>query len=374
MGQGYRSKFFENYAVNVLPKLSSLERERKVSCFKLIIIEISLFSVCLLMWNIFTFKNMMSLGFLDNFIYYAIFTILGSVPFFILIEMFVIPFKMNKNFTKKLKKLVVNNLMNSFDNICYHGKYLPIPLESLIISSEIIPSYTDHFSGRCEFDDSFTICYKGIKCCAAEAVISRDTDNGGVCFSGIILSFPFNKNVRAKTIIMPKPGRGEVFLANSIMICIIIALLCAIVSIGMKEVLIALGQNIVGLIILIFFVIIMIITLCYKKFIKIKLEDIVFDKYYTTYSEDQVEARYLLTPSFMERFKNLEKAYGSKDIRCAFFDDQIMFAISTNKDLFEIGSLYHPLSDSRQVETFYNEITAIFDIIDELKLNEKTGL
>ena len=111
-----------------------------------------------------------------------------------------------------------------------------------------------------------------------------------------------------------------------------------------------------------------------KKFQKVKLEDVIFDKDYNVASEDQVEARYLITPSFMERFKNLKKAYNSKSIKCALFDNQIMFAISTTKDLFEIGSMYHPLTDSRQVDRFFDEIIAILDIIEEFKLDEKTGL
>ena len=103
---------------------------------------------------------------------------------------------------------------------------------------------------------------------------------------------------------------------------------------------------------------------------KIKLEDTQFN----VSSKDEIEARYLLTPSFIERFKNLQMVYNSRDIKCAFFKDQIMFAINTQKDFFELGSLFVPMSDTRQIEKFYNEIIAIYDMIDYFKLNEKTGL
>ena len=42
-----------------------------------------------------------------------------------------------------------------------------------------------------------------------------------------------------------------------------------------------------------------------EKLQDVKLEDISFDKRFNVYTKDQVEARYLTTPTFMERLKNL---------------------------------------------------------------------
>lgn len=39
----------------------------------------------------------------------------------------------------------------------------------------------------------------------------------------------------------------------------------------------------------------------------IKLEDINFSKNFDVYSEDEVEARYLLTPTFIEKFLKLKR-------------------------------------------------------------------
>ncbi len=51
-----------------------------------------------------------------------------------------------------------------------------------------------------------------------------------------------------------------------------------------------------------------------------------------------------------------------------------MFAISTNKDLFELGSLYKSLKSKISIEEFYNEIRSIQEMINHLKLDEKLGL
>ena len=51
-----------------------------------------------------------------------------------------------------------------------------------------------------------------------------------------------------------------------------------------------------------------------------------------------------------------------------------MIAISTDRDLFEIGSLYKSLEDTESINSFFNEIYSILELIDYFKLNEKTGL
>lgn len=106
----------------------------------------------------------------------------------------------------------------------------------------------------------------------------------------------------------------------------------------------------------------------------VKLEDLSFEKNFNVYTKDQIEARYLLTTAFMERLKNIETAFGTKQIKCSFFDDNIIFAISTKKDLFELCSLFRPFSDTRYIENFYDEIISIQKLIDHFKLSENTGL
>lgn len=107
---------------------------------------------------------------------------------------------------------------------------------------------------------------------------------------------------------------------------------------------------------------------------EVKLEDPKFCKKFNAYSSDQVEARYLLTTAFIERFQNLNTAFGAKKAKCSFYGDKIMFAISTNKNLFEVRSLFKSLEKPGAVNQFYNELVSIYSMIDYFKLDEKVGL
>lgn len=107
---------------------------------------------------------------------------------------------------------------------------------------------------------------------------------------------------------------------------------------------------------------------------EMKLEYPVFNKRYKAYSSDQIEGRYLLTPAFIERFNNLQTTFGTNQAKCSFYGDEIMFAITANKNLFEIGNLFHSLNDPKNMKTFFDELSSIIELVDYFKLDEKTGL
>ena len=71
----------------------------------------------------------------------------------------------------------------------------------------------------------------------------------------------------------------------------------------------------------------------------------------------------------MEKFMNLRTAFGAKNAKCSFNNDKITFAITTDKNLFEIGNLNQSLLDYKNFNKLYNEINAIYEIIDYFKLN-----
>ena len=107
---------------------------------------------------------------------------------------------------------------------------------------------------------------------------------------------------------------------------------------------------------------------------KITLEDPVWEKRFDVYSDDEIEARYHVTTGFMERFLNLKTTFGCRKAKCAFFDDKVMIAISTKKNLFEIGNLFKSCTNLKNKKDFFNEIVSIIDLVDYLKLGENTKL
>ena len=111
-----------------------------------------------------------------------------------------------------------------------------------------------------------------------------------------------------------------------------------------------------------------------RAYEEVKLEDPEFQKQFFVDSNDQVEARFLITPAFMERFKRISNAFGAKHAECSFKDGKVMIALATGKDLFKLGSLSTPVTDTKPYEVFLNEILSILEMIDHLKVTQKIGL
>ena len=109
------------------------------------------------------------------------------------------------------------------------------------------------------------------------------------------------------------------------------------------------------------------------KFEEVKLEDAEFCEKYIVYSDNQVEARYVLTTAFIERFKNMKTAFKAKFIRAAFKDGKITIAIDAGRDLFQMASLDKD-TDSNTFTELFDEILSVLELISVLKLNQKIGL
>ena len=88
----------------------------------------------------------------------------------------------------------------------------------------------------------------------------------------------------------------------------------------------------------------------------------------------QVEARYLLTTSFMDRFIQLEMAFPVSRLRCSVKGAEMMILLSTENDLFEIGHIINRIDDVSQYQNMFGEFASVFSFIDVLNLSSKTGL
>jgi hypothetical protein len=99
---------------------------------------------------------------------------------------------------------------------------------------------------------------------------------------------------------------------------------------------------------------------------KVNLESSEFENKFVVYSSDQVEARYILAPSFMERLAKLQDLMG-EETSYSFVDTNVYVAVPIRDALFEpkifSENSYYTLRD------YYNTVHIIFDIIDELNLN-----
>lgn len=96
---------------------------------------------------------------------------------------------------------------------------------------------------------------------------------------------------------------------------------------------------------------------------RVGLVDPVFEKIFEAYGTDQVEARYLLTPTFMQRLVDLETSVNGSKIRFGFIGGQLLIAVETG-NRYEPGSMFKPLIETDRTQNILNEIGAIYDVID----------
>lgn len=109
-------------------------------------------------------------------------------------------------------------------------------------------------------------------------------------------------------------------------------------------------------------------TDCKKHFADVVLEDPEFTKRFKMASTDQIEARYIFTTAFMERFMKVAQKYNYK-VRAIFLDDNVHILIDTGaKNWFEF-SLSKPCTNFSSYQEFLTDFTGLLSIVDTLKLS-----
>lgn len=363
-------EFYQNYAKYVVPKLKELEIERKKNLWITIGLTIGIFvTLYIILAIVLGVPPLKEISDFSNFLF------MYTMPIWVIIPMAIFPIyyiweNSLKVFNSELKKKCMPELLKAFGEISWKPNDITIS-DYEIRKSELFGTYNKRTN-----DDTFEGNYKGLNFVVSESSLLNERGSGKnrnvwSVFDGVIVYIDSNKKIKNKTIITTK---GDINVKNS----------DPLVWISAISIPIYLLANGLSLSLVIFILLIgLLITGLIKVFSNKKQQEILdkmileyteFNNKYNAYSSDQVEGRYLVTTSFMERFKTLHTAFGSKKAKGAFFDNKVMFAISTNKNLFEIGDFFHPLTDMKHINDFMKEISAIYEIIDYFKLDEKTGL
>jgi hypothetical protein len=231
-----------------------------------------------------------------------------------------------KKYKSAIKEKIFPNIFNFFGEDFQYSEKAQLSIESLKPSG-IIPSYDkDHT------EDYIKGSYKDVVLELIEAKLSSSSGTGKdrrttVHFKGIVILLSMNKNFSGKTIVQRDAGKFSNWVIDKI-----------------------------------------------GKMKKVALEDPVFEKKFEVYSSDQVEARYLLTTSFMERLLELSTLFGNLGLECSFYDDKLLLMIPSPKNHFETSSIFQSATFTEDVNTSLKEMLMIFQIIDILKLHQRTGL
>ena len=222
------------------------------------------------------------------------------------------------NFAKKIKKKVMKSICNCIGNIKWkQGKYNG---KSLFYIANLVPEYTDAY-----FDDVFYGRYKDVEYEIIETMLWRNKRKklSKIMFTGCIVKLALNKKFKGNTIIYPD-------------------------SLSHKS--------------------------PFENLKYTALEDVNFEKKFDVFTDDEVEARYLITPAFIERLNTMKTAFSAQKIYCSFYDKDLFIGFYTETDLFSIGSLFQPINNEKQFLVLFEEILSIIKLIDHFKLDQKTGL
>lgn len=103
---------------------------------------------------------------------------------------------------------------------------------------------------------------------------------------------------------------------------------------------------------------------------RVGLGDSRLEKAFEVYASDQVEARYLIHPVFMERLLELETKFQGKDLRGAFIEGDLLVAIEGGNK-FEVGTMFAKLDDIGRARAIVGDITEIMRLIDAVLTAEQ---
>lgn len=103
------------------------------------------------------------------------------------------------------------------------------------------------------------------------------------------------------------------------------------------------------------------------KYKKVMMEDEEFNKKFRVYAQDEHDAFYILTPSLMEKIKNLANSIRGRLLFC-FIDNKLHIGLQNNKDSFE-HSIFTKINEEKVINEISMDIKLITDFIDKLNLD-----
>lgn len=104
-----------------------------------------------------------------------------------------------------------------------------------------------------------------------------------------------------------------------------------------------------------------------ERFKKVQLEDQDFNKKFRVYAQSEHDAFYVLTPSLMQKIKDLTASIKGRLLFC-FIDKDLHVGIQNNKDSFECG-IFTKLDEEKILQQISCDIKLITNFVDQLNLD-----
>lgn len=300
------------------PHLRRLEEDRKQLARKLIYVAAGI--------------AIISLG-----ITYAIFTNSTShseidfAPLFIGGALFMWTKKlMSKDYTHEFKDKIIHPLIEQIDSSLYYNKTACIS-QGDFIRSNLFKKAIDRYNGNDLVQGELSGVKIQFSDVHAEYVRrnSKGHSSWHTIFQGLYIIADFNKNFEGKTTIFPDKAEK---------------LFGKVIGSWLQK------NNM-------------------SQEMLVKMDDPVFEKHFVVYGTHQIEARYILTHTMMQRLLDFKKR-SKVPLYISFVNNQICLALEYNKDLFE-PTIFSSLLEYSLVKEYISTLQLAIGIIEELKLNEK---
>ncbi|OGO85916.1 MAG: hypothetical protein A2Y24_06030 [Clostridiales bacterium GWE2_32_10] len=315
-------EFREYYESDLNDKLKLLEQEKNVLRVKVIISNLKTI--------IYIVASFVGIVLFEKIVYrptstglMVLYIILGAI--YIVLSPFVFLLARPKEifrFRKKFKKEIIENIIKFYDESFeyYPEKYiLESDITSSLITNKTITGFygNDYICGNVSFNDNNANIFIEV----SEVTVRHSTIEGEseTIFDGLFFKSEFNKDITSSVKMMPET---IIFKTSDL-----------------------------------------------KGFDKVNLENSELTKYFDVYAENQVEARYILSPSLISRILALIKKI-NKRVYISFVGKNIYIGIFDYKDLFEFR-FSESLCDFDVIKRHFENLQFLIGIVEELNLNTR---
>lgn len=355
-----QQKFMEFYQKNLQSIYASLEKDRRKNLHDLVRNTVIISTITLTMVALFYYK-IIPASIMDQQ-WFGIATAL-----FILVASWLIykPFGVYNGQTKSRTMNKVLSFWGKFKY--YNGK--DIIGEDVIKKSEIFSYFN-----KSESDDAFWGNHKGVDINVSEHDLRIKGNRGDtVIFKGVMLMFDFSERFKGKTVVLNK-GRNINFIWNNPLFWIVfgIFMIAPLMTIYFyfTEPDVPLHLLFTPLPMLLPLLVFWVAYKIYRHYHpkkatqKVELEGIPFLRRWHVLTDNQIEARYILTPVFMEKMLEIKRLFHGKHIDFGFFDSKLLIAVHTRKNMFETTSLFVSALSYHKVREVVSQLHGIFSVID----------
>jgi hypothetical protein len=101
----------------------------------------------------------------------------------------------------------------------------------------------------------------------------------------------------------------------------------------------------------------------------IRMDNPEFEKHFVVYGDDQIEARYVLSPSLLQRIVAFRKKTGRR-VYLSFVGSQVFVAIPYRRPLFE-PRVFTSITSFKCAEEYFHDLELALGIVDDLNLNAR---